>query len=96
MYSLHSACLGSSYRTYYCHIEGCGLLADTCCLAWDRKHRTDERVAGAVSVVGDDELLGSGRKLDRNTFRGDDGCACCSDDTLIRCLGVGFKVSAQG
>lgn len=53
-------------------------------MAWDRKRRTDERVADAVSVVGDDELLESGMKWDRSTYRGeDDGCACCSDAILI-------------
>ena len=97
MCSLHSACLDSSCQTYCCHSEDFDLLAYRCCSAWDRKHRTDERAAGAVSVADGDELLESAMRVDHNTCRdGDGGCSCFPNAVPTRYGGGRFKASAPG
>lgn len=40
------------------------------CSAWVRRHQIDARVAGAGSVAGGGELLGSAKRLDHKTCRG--------------------------
>lgn len=58
-------------------------------------HQTDARVAGAGSVAGGGELLGSAKKLDHRTCRGG-GVGCSSLlPVALRKIGAGQVRSAD-